>query len=118
MMLELHAMGCHKVNLVSPSHVVAQVIAAVAIAAQRGLHLPLVHNTGGYDSPEALQLLEGIVDIYMPDMKYADPEGCLRKPLNVDRGNAIMAQKHSASNLGFMNDPDVQTAQGQGAFLG
>jgi putative pyruvate formate lyase activating enzyme len=78
MMFELQAMGCHNINLVSPSHVVAQVIASVAIAAEKGLHLPLVYNTGGYDSPEALRLLDGIVDIYMPDMKYADPENARR----------------------------------------
>jgi putative pyruvate formate lyase activating enzyme len=78
MMLELQGMGCHNINLVSPSHVVAQVIAAVAIAAEKGLRLPLVYNTGGYDSPEALRLLDGIVDIYMPDMKYADPENARR----------------------------------------
>lgn len=72
MMLDLQAQGCHNINLVSPSHVVAQVIAAVSIAAERGLRLPLVYNTGGYDSVEALRLLDGIVDIYMPDMKYGD----------------------------------------------
>jgi putative pyruvate formate lyase activating enzyme len=72
MMLELQARGCHNINFVSPSHVVAQIIAAVAIAAERGLELPLVYNTGGYDSIEALQLLDGIIDIYMPDMKYGD----------------------------------------------
>ena len=72
MMLALQAQGCHNINLVSPSHVVAQIIAAVDIAAQRGLRLPLVYNTGGYDSPEALTLLDGIIDIYMPDMKYGD----------------------------------------------
>jgi putative pyruvate formate lyase activating enzyme len=74
MMLSLQARGCHNINLVSPSHVVAQVIAAVAIAAGRGLRLPLVYNTGGYDSPEALALLDGIIDIYMPDMKYGDSD--------------------------------------------
>jgi putative pyruvate formate lyase activating enzyme len=72
MMLELQSRGCHNINLVSPSHVVAQIIAAVAIAAEKGLRLPLVYNTGGYDSPEALALLEDIVDVYMPDMKYGD----------------------------------------------
>ncbi len=72
MMLALQAQGCHNINLVSPSHVVAQIIAAVHLAAQRGLRLPLVYNTGGYDSPEALALLDGIIDIYMPDMKYGD----------------------------------------------
>jgi putative pyruvate formate lyase activating enzyme len=72
MMLALQAEGCQNVNLVSPSQVVAQIIAAVRDAAARGLRLPLVYNTGGYDSPEALALLDGIVDIYMPDMKYGD----------------------------------------------
>lgn len=72
MMLDLQATGCHNINLVSPSHVVAQILAAVAIAADDGLRLPLVYNSGGYDSPEALALLDGVVDIYMPDMKYGD----------------------------------------------
>ncbi len=72
MMLQLQAQGCHNINFVTPSHVVAQIIAAVDIAAQQGLNLPLVYNTGGYDSPEALALLDGIIDIYMPDMKYGD----------------------------------------------
>jgi putative pyruvate formate lyase activating enzyme len=74
MMLALQRAGCHNVNLVSPSHVVAQILAAVALAARRGLRLPLVYNTGGYDSPEALALLDGAVDVYMPDMKYGDSE--------------------------------------------
>ena len=74
MMLELQAQGCHNINFVSPSHVVPQIIAAVALAADRGLVLPLVYNTGGYDSLEALELLDGIVDIYMPDMKYGDAD--------------------------------------------
>jgi putative pyruvate formate lyase activating enzyme len=74
MMLALQAEGCHNINLVTPTHVVAQILAAVAIAARRGLRLPLVYNTGGYDSPEALALLDGVIDIYMPDMKYGDSE--------------------------------------------
>lgn len=72
MMLVLQGEGCHNINLVTPSHVVAQILAAVAVAARRGLRLPLVYNTGGYDSPEALALLDGVIDIYMPDMKYGD----------------------------------------------
>jgi putative pyruvate formate lyase activating enzyme len=72
MMLDLQRQGCHNINFVTPSHVVAQIIAAVLDAAKRGLRLPLVYNTGGYDSPEALALLDGIIDIYMPDMKYGD----------------------------------------------
>jgi len=71
-MLALQGQGCHNINLVSPSHVVAEILEAVLHAAAAGLQLPLVWNTGGYDSPEALALLDGIVDIYMPDMKYSD----------------------------------------------
>jgi putative pyruvate formate lyase activating enzyme len=73
MMLELQDQGCHNINLVSPTHVVPQILAALLIAARAGLHIPLVYNTGGYDALETLALLDGIVDIYMPDMKYADP---------------------------------------------
>ena len=72
MMLQLQDEGCHNVNFVSPSHVVAQILAGVLIAAQAGLRLPLVYNTGGYDSMAALRLLNGVFDMYMPDMKYAD----------------------------------------------
>lgn len=70
-MLELQNRGCHNINFVSPSHVVPQILASVLIAAQAGLRLPLVYNTGGYDSLASLKLLDGVVDIYMPDMKYA-----------------------------------------------
>jgi putative pyruvate formate lyase activating enzyme len=73
-MLALQRTGCHNLNLVSPSHVVAQALAALAIAARDGLHLPIVYNTGGYDSAETLALLDGVVDLYMPDMKYADSD--------------------------------------------
>ena len=78
MMLSLQAMGCHNINLVSPSHVVPQILAAVEVAAREGLSLPLVYNTGGYDSLEMLVLLDGVVDIYMPDMKYGDAENACR----------------------------------------
>jgi putative pyruvate formate lyase activating enzyme len=74
MMLELQSYGCHNINLVSPSHVVPQILAAILIASQAGLRLPIVYNTGGYDSHEMLKLLDGVIDIYMPDMKYADPK--------------------------------------------
>jgi putative pyruvate formate lyase activating enzyme len=73
-MLELQQAGCHNINLVSPSHVVPQIVAAVWAASRQGLHLPIVYNTGGFDSLETLKLLDGIVDIYMPDMKYANPQ--------------------------------------------
>ena len=72
MMLSLQTQGCHNINLVSPTHVVPRILAALEIAAGKGLSIPLVYNTGGYDSSETLHLLDGIVDIYMPDMKYSD----------------------------------------------
>jgi len=72
MMLHLQERGCHNINFVSPSHVVPQILAGVLIAAKAGLHIPLVYNTGGYDSLGTLKLLDGVFDIYMPDMKYAD----------------------------------------------
>jgi putative pyruvate formate lyase activating enzyme len=72
--LDLQTQGCHNINFVSPSHVVPQILAAVLLAAEAGLRLPLVYNTGGYDSLAMLDLLDGVVDIYMPDMKYADAE--------------------------------------------
>jgi len=71
-MLSLQAKGCHNINLVSPTHVVPQILEALELAVESGLHLPLVYNSGGYDSVETLRILDGIVDIYMPDMKYDD----------------------------------------------
>ncbi len=71
-MLLLQQRGCHNINLVSPTHVVPQILEAVEIAVNSGLNIPLVYNSGGYDSTQTLKLLEGIVDIYMPDMKYCD----------------------------------------------
>ena len=72
MMLSLQARGCHNINLVSPTHVVPHILDALEVAAGAGLFLPLVYNTGGYDSVETLELLDGLVDIYMPDVKYSD----------------------------------------------
>jgi len=72
MMLSLQSKGCHNINLVSPTHVVPHILDALELAVSMGLHLPLVYNSGGYDSVETLGLLDGIIDIYMPDMKYAD----------------------------------------------
>ncbi len=69
-MLELKKKGCHNINLVTPSHVVPQILLALDIAAGHGLDLPLVYNTSGYDSVKTLELLDGIVDIYMPDIKF------------------------------------------------
>lgn len=72
MMVALQRRGCHNINLVSPTHVVPQILEALIPAIEKGLTIPIVYNTGGYDSVDTLQLLEGIVDIYMPDFKFWD----------------------------------------------
>lgn len=72
--LEIQMMGCHNLNLVTPSHVVPQIFAGLTIAAAGGLRLPVVYNTGGYDAGETLALLDGVVDVYMPDVKLLDPD--------------------------------------------
>ena len=72
MMLELQDRGCHNIGLVSPTHFAPQAARAILLAARRGLSLPIIYNTNAYDSVEVLKLLDGIVDIYLPDFKYAD----------------------------------------------
>ncbi len=71
-MINLQERGCHNINLVSPTHVIPQFLGALLIASKASLRIPVVYNTGGYDALESLALLDGIVDIYMPDTKYAD----------------------------------------------
>jgi putative pyruvate formate lyase activating enzyme len=74
MALDLQSRGCHNVNFVSPTHVSPHLVEAVAIAADRGLDVPIVWNCGGYERPEVVDLLDGFVDVYMPDVKWADDE--------------------------------------------
>jgi len=74
LMLYLQNTGCHNINFVTPSHVVPQILSALEIAIDMGLSVPLVYNSGGYDSAPTLKLLEGVIDIYMPDFKFWDPD--------------------------------------------
>lgn len=74
MMIELQTRGCHNINFVSPTHFAPQMARSIYIAAEIGLRLPIVYNTNAYDSVSVLQLLDGVVDIYLPDLKYADDE--------------------------------------------
>jgi putative pyruvate formate lyase activating enzyme len=83
-MLDLQRMGCHNINFVTPTHQVPQILAALPIAVEGGLRVPLVYNCGGYESLETLRLLDGVFDIYMPDFKYADA-GTARKYSGVER---------------------------------
>jgi len=70
-MLDLQDSGCHNINFVTPTHVMPQILKSLEIAAEKGLKIPLVYNTGGYELPEMIKLLDGIIDIYLPDMRYA-----------------------------------------------
>ena len=71
-MLQLQKDGAHNINFVSPTHIIPQILSALYIAANNGLRIPIIYNSGGYDSPEIIKLLENIFDIYMPDIKYSD----------------------------------------------
>ncbi|MDI6642347.1 MAG: radical SAM protein, partial [Elusimicrobiota bacterium] len=71
-MLHLQSLGCHNVNLVTPTHFVPQIVAAISLACSHGLRLPIVYNCSGYENVDVIKLLDGIIDIYMPDIKYSD----------------------------------------------
>lgn len=73
-MVQLQRKGCHNINFVSPSHIIPQIVESIYIAAQNGLNIPIVYNTGSYDLTDSLRYLEGIVDIYLPDIKFSDNE--------------------------------------------
>jgi len=97
MMLDLQECRCHNINFVTPEHVVPQVLEAVAIAAGRGLRLPLVYNTSAYDSLESLRLLDGVVDVYMPDFKLWSGDACRRYLMAGDyaeHARAAIAEMH------------------------
>jgi putative pyruvate formate lyase activating enzyme len=97
-MLDLQRIGCHNINFVTPEHVVPQILEALVIAVEGGLRLPLVYNTSAYDSLESIQLMDGLVDIYMPDFKLWDAEHC-RKYLvasnYADAACAVIAAMHA-----------------------
>jgi len=109
MMLELQARGCHNINFVSPTHFAPQMARAVLIAAEQGLRLPIVYNTNAYDSVEVLKLLDGIVDVYLPDLKYAgDDEGFLyskvRSYASVSRAAITEMHRQMGSELVYDKD--------------
>ncbi len=95
MLLELQGRGCHNINFVTPTHFVPQILTAVDLAAAQGLHIPLVYNSSGYEAIATLQLLAGVIDIWLPDAKYAD-EAVARRlsgfPAYVTRNQAALAE--------------------------
>ncbi len=104
-MLELQAKGCHNINFVSPSHFIAQIVKAIAIASSKGLRIPLAYNTNAYDSMQALRLLDGIIDIYLPDIKYSDDneakEYSKAKDYVKHSRQAIIEMKRQVGSLGI-----------------
>ncbi len=97
LMLQLQAEGCHNINFVTPEHVAPQLVEAIAVAVPRGLRLPLVYNTSAYDALASLQLMDGLVDIYMPDFKFWEPETARRLARAIDypqRARAAIAEMH------------------------
>ncbi len=97
MMLDLQGRGCHNINLVTPSHQVPHILEGLLIAAERGLVIPLVYNTSSYDDPDTLRLLDGVVDIYLPDFKYSDPDIALqysKAPSYPDIAKAAIKEMH------------------------
>jgi len=91
-MLNLQEQGCHNINLVSPTHFLPQIVAALEIAIPAGLSLPLVYNSNGYEKVETLKLLDGIIDIYLPDAKYADDT----LALSLSRAKGYSTYNHSS----------------------
>ncbi|MBI3679582.1 MAG: radical SAM protein [Acidobacteria bacterium] len=108
MMLELQREGCHNINFVTPEHVVPQILEALPLAAEGGLRLPIVYNTSAYDSLDSLHLMDGVVDIYMPDFKFWDPALSLRyvkaKDYPEAAGRAIKEMHRQVGALHFDKD--------------
>jgi len=77
-MLDIQGMDCHNINLVTPTHQMPMILHSIAIASEKGLDIPIVYNCGGYESVELLEILDGVIDIYMPDFKYSDPQMALK----------------------------------------
>jgi len=102
-MLHLQDIGCHNINFVTPSHVVPQILSAVSLAVENGLNVPLIYNTGGYDSIETLKLLEGVFDIYMPDFKFWSPKiaeaACKAKDYPEIARNALIEMHRQVGDL-------------------
>jgi putative pyruvate formate lyase activating enzyme len=103
LMISLQNMGCHNINFVTPTHVVPQIVKALPYAIEQGLNVPLVYNTGGYDSVHTLKLLDGIMDIYMPDLKYSDDKVagrfCNAKDYSKMAGEAIKEMHRQVGDL-------------------
>ncbi len=103
MMINLQKQGCHNINFVTPTHVVPQILAALPHAVKNGLSIPIVYNTSGYDCVDTLRLLDGVVDIYMPDFKFWSPEiaeaACKAKDYPEIARNALIEMHRQVGDL-------------------
>jgi putative pyruvate formate lyase activating enzyme len=115
MMLDLQARGCHNINFVSPTHFAPQMARAVLIAAGRGLNVPIVYNTNAYDSVEVLRLLEGVVGVYLPDLKYAESsEGSTfsKVPHYAERARAALKEMYRQTGDALVFNDDGTLRRG------
>ncbi len=109
-MLELQGMGCHNINLVTPTHVLAQILSALKIAVSSGLKIPRVYNTRGYELQETIKLLDGIIDIYLPDMRYSDEESSVKfsnAPGYPRYNQESVKEMHRQAGLARMDDSGI-----------
>jgi putative pyruvate formate lyase activating enzyme len=96
-MMSLQARGVENINLVTPSHIIPDILAALVLAMEAGLTLPVVYNSSGYDLPDALRLLDGVIDIYLPDFKFSDPavaDRCTSRPDYPEVAKAAIREMH------------------------
>jgi putative pyruvate formate lyase activating enzyme len=126
MMLELQDIGCHNINIITPSHIVPQLIEAIFIAVEDGLKLPIVYNSSGYDSLSSLKLLEGVIDIYLPDFKFFSDSlaqrytavadyGTVAREISPDTYLNVMPQYRPAGEAG--NYPEIGRSLNYAEFL-
>lgn len=109
-MLELQEMNCHNINLVTPTHVMPQILKAIRIAASKGLKIPLVYNTSGYELAQMIRLLDGIVDIYLPDLRYADSrmsEKYSKAPDYPQQSQKAVKEMHRQVGIARINDEGI-----------
>ncbi|MCL4456878.1 MAG: radical SAM protein [Nitrospirae bacterium] len=109
-MLKLQESGCHNINLVTPTHQMPMILHSIAIASEKGLNIPIVYNCGGYEAIESLEILDGIIDIYMPDFKYANPEPALKYSKAKDypeTAKAVIKEMHRQVGDLIMDDKGI-----------
>ncbi len=112
-MLQLQKEGCHNINLVTPTHVIPQILKALIIAIKEGLKIPLVYNTGGYELPETIKMLEDIIDIYLADMRYAENSMAIKyshAPDYPKYNKESIKEMHRQTGIAKFNKEDIITS--------